>query len=308
MATTVWKGHLTFGLVSIPVRLFKAARAEKVTLHKLHRPSREQHRPIESAPPAPPPTPRLQPQSQPQPQPEPAPVTRIHQSAFVTGDNTPIPRNELIRGYEYEKGQYAVVEDEDLRSITPRTGTEMQIVEFVRFSEIDPIYLETSYYMAPDEAGEKAYALLFEGMRESGYVALANVAMQRREHVMILRPGKKGIITHTMFYADEVRSIQEFRTDVSLVTPKEMNLAKMLIETLAEPFDPAKFKDTYRERLRELIESKFVARSVAPEETRSSTKVVDIMEALEKSLAAAGVAPRKAATSEGPQKKNSRAK
>lgn len=301
MAATVWKGHLTFGLVSVPVRLFRAARAEKVSMHRLYRP--QQHQPQH-----PPELPPEQPE-------EIAPVSRIRQAAIDPVENTPIPRSDLVQGYEYAKHQYVVVEEEDIRKITPQTATEMQIVEFVRFAEIDPIYLETSYYMAPDEAGEKAYALLFEGMRESGYAALAQVAMHRREHVMILRPGKKGIIAHTMFYPDEVRTIQEFRTDVSTVTPKELGLAKMLIDTLAEPFEPAKFKDAYRERLRELIEAKVQGKEVAPAAVLPAAPVVDIMEALQKSLAAARQkasdpaaeqTPRKTAKSERPASSASR--
>ena len=103
----------------------------------------------------------------------------------------PVPRSELVKGFEYERGRYVVVENEDLKKITPQTGTEMQIVEFVKLAEIDPVDFETSYYLGPDEAGEKAYALLLQAMRESGMVALAEVAMHRREHVMILRPGQR---------------------------------------------------------------------------------------------------------------------
>ncbi len=237
-------------------------------------------------------------------------MTRIHQSAIDASTNTPIPRSDLVRGFEYAKGQYAVIDAEDIRKITPKTATEMQIVEFVRFAEIDPLYLETSYYMSPEEAGQKAYALLFEGMRESGFVALAQVAMHRREHVMIIRPGKSGIVTHTMYYRDEVRTNLEYRTEPSLVTPKELGLARMLIDTLAAPFDPEKFKDTYRERLRQLIDAKVQGRELAPEATgQAASKVVDIMEALQKSLAAAKAqkpaepehAARKSAKSEKPE-------
>jgi DNA end-binding protein Ku len=301
MASSVWKGHLTFGLVSIPVRLFRAARAEKVQLHQLYRAaSRTPERERPEEPP--------EPESKRQPEAE--PVTRIHQSAFDAASNTPIPRSDLVRGFEYAKGQYAVIDAEDIRKITPKTATEMQIVEFVRFAEIDPLYLETSYYMSPEEAGQKAYALLFEGMRDSGYVALAQVAMHRREHVMIIRPGKSGIVTHTMYYRDEVRTNLEYRTEPALVTPKELGLARMLIDTLAAPFDPEKFKDTYRERLRQLIEAKVQGRELAPEATgQAASNVVDIMEALQKSLAAAKAqkpaeperAARKSAKSEKPE-------
>jgi len=313
MASTVWKGHLTFGLVSIPVRLFRAARAEKVSLHRLYRPKRAEPAPqveeddegYQEAVTAPPQiaalnvpgaaktraaagraVPAYEPEPEPEPEPE-APVERIRQAAIDSGSNAPIPRSELLRGYEYDKNRYVVIDEEEIRKITPQTATEMQILEFVHFAEVDPVYLETSYYMAPDDAGEKAYALLFEAMRESGYAALAQVAMHRREHVMVLRPGKTGIITHTLFYPDEVRSTLEFRTDRSVVTPKELNLAKMLIETLTAPFEPEKFKDTYRQRLQELIEAKVEGRQIAPAAAPVTAKVVDIMDALQKSLAAA---------------------
>lgn len=138
-------------------------------------------------------------------------------------------------------------------------------------------------------------------MRESGYVALTQVAMHRPEHVMILRPGKTGIIAHTMFYPDEVRTIQEFRTDVSTVTPKELGLAKMLIETLAAPFEPSKFKDAYRERLRELIEAKVQDKEVTPLAAPTQEKVVDIMEALQKSLAALAKTPGRPQSRRAPQ-------
>lgn len=321
MASTVWKGHLTFGLVSIPVRLFRAARAEKIGLHQLYRaPRRETPEAVETSRPKSGPLPTLQPVRVPgetraavagrrAPEPEPeaeAPVTRIRHAAISPEDNTPLARTDVVKGYEYSKDQYVVLDEEDLKKITPSTASEMQIVEFVRFAEIDPIYLETSYYMSPDDAGEKAYALLYDGMRETGYAAVAQVAMHRREHIMILRPGRTGIVTHTMYYPDEVRTTQEFRTDTSLVTPKELELARMLIETLAAPFDPAKFKDTYRERLRELIEAKVAGREVAQVEAPRAAKVVDIVDALQRSLAAAhgaAEAERKPAAATRPTKK-----
>ncbi len=305
MATTVWKGHLTFGLVSIPVRLVRAARPEKVNLRQLYRAAptngaeekeeaRVSHAQSAAA------------FSQPfmaEEEPELAPVSRVQQRALDPVEQTPIPQSEILKGFEYAKDQYVVIDKEDIRKLTPKTGTEMQIVEFVRLAEIDPVYFETSYYMSPDGAGEKAYALLFEGMRETGYVALAEVAMHRREHVMILRPGNTGIISHTMFYSDEVRMIEEFRTDTGLVTPKELGLAKMLIETLAAPFEPSKFKDKYRERLRELIDAKVEGREVAQVAAKPAAKVVDIMEALQKSLAAAAERKAVAPVEEQPPRK-----
>jgi DNA end-binding protein Ku len=292
MATTVWHGYLTFGLVSIPVRLFKAARSEKIRFHQLHK----------STPRASGPAPmRLEPVASRQERaktaevPAPPPVeeyTRIRQSAYVppavTAGETPpkpVPRTELVKGYEYDKNRYVVVEDEDLKKLTPETATEMQIVEFVNLAEIDPVYFETSYYLAPDEAGEKAYALLFQAMRETGYVALAEVAMHRREHVMILRPGRHGLLAHTMFYADEIRSDQEHRSDISVVGAKELQMAKLLVESLAAPFEPGKYKDKFREKLEQMIAAKIEGRQVSQvPAARKPAEVVDILKTLEQSL------------------------
>ncbi len=296
MATTVWHGHLTFGLVSIPVRLFKAARSEKIRFRQLYKP------PDASGAPAPlPPAGRSGPEISKLPDrgkvvqaPAPPAVeeyTRVRQNLYASApgsneaDPKPVPRSELVKGFEYEKGRYVVVENEDLKKLTPQTGTEMQIVEFVKLAEIDPVYFETSYYMAPEEAGEKAYALLFQAMRETGFVALAEVAMHRREHVMVLRPGRHGLLAHTMFYADEIRSDQEHRTGASPVNAKELQMAKLLVESLATTFEPGKFKDKFRENLEQMIAAKIEGREVAkvPAERRPA-EVVDILLALENSL------------------------
>lgn len=289
MATTVWRGHLTFGLVSIPVRLFKAARSERIRFHQLHKSAPEK---TSQVAPAPQPI-RAAPTSRTalrlEPPPEVEQYTRIRQSAFVPSaehEAQPVPRNELVKGYEYDKNRYVVLEDEELKNITPQTATEMQILEFVKLQEIDPVYFETSYYLAPDAAGEKAYALLFQAMRETGFVALAEVAMHRREHVMVLRPGPHGLLAHTMFYANEIRQDQEHRADPSLVGDKELKMAKLLVESLAAPFESAKYKDKFREKLEAMIAAKIDGREVAkgPDEVQKPADPVDILQALERSL------------------------
>jgi DNA end-binding protein Ku len=268
MATTVWKGQLTFALVSFPVRLFRAARAERVHFKGLHR----QARPI--------PLPRT---SRTAPEPAPEILTPTH-NAIVTPDrDEPLQSREIVRGFEVDKDQYVVVEDEEIRQLAPETSDEMQVVEFVDFSEIDPVYLETSYYVKPDEVGEHPYALLFEAMRKSGYAGLAQLAMHRREHVVVLRPGRTGILAHTMFYPDEVRSSQEFRTDTSTIQKRELDLATRLIGTMVVPFEPEKFRDTYRERLEQLIRSKQQSTPAAARRKPAKPEI-DILAALQKSL------------------------
>lgn len=324
MPTTIWKGHLSFGLVTIPVKLYRAARAEKVSFHQLYRapaplpreeleetalpePPRARGR-KSAAPPEPAPGPPLTARQQPEPE---AQFSRIRQAAYVPeseeGAKAPVARNDLVRGYEYDRGQYVVLSDEDLRSIAPENRKEMQILEFVRFGEIDPVFLESSYYVTPDGGGEKAYALLFEALRQTGYAALAELAMHRREHVVIIRPGARGLIAHTMFYSSEVRSEEEFRTDTSLVQARELGMAKLLVESLAAPFEAGKYHDTYRERLEAMIQERVAGRQVAPAaEPPRQQKVVDITEALRKSLEqlkkpAAAEGERKPPTREAPR-------
>jgi len=251
MASSVWKGHITFGLVSFPVRLFSAARSETLSFNQLHKDDN----------------------------------SRIRQVTYCQLEDKPVPRSELVKGYEYEKDRYVVIDDEDIKKVAPKTAKVMEILEFVKAADVDPVYLESSYYVAPDEGGEKPYALLFQAMRESNYFALAKVAMHNREHVIVLRPGAKGILSHTMYYQDEIRQVDEFRTDTSLVKDKELDMAKMLISSLEAEFEPQKYHDGYRENLRQMIEAKIEGKKVVETPEAHIAPVIDIMEALKKSLA-----------------------
>jgi DNA end-binding protein Ku len=190
-----------------------------------------------------------------------------------------------VKGYEYEKDHYVEIDDEDIKKVAPKTAKVMEILEFVKADQVDPIYLESSYYVAPDEGGEKPYALLFQALKESKYYALAKVAMHNREHIIVLRPGAKGILSHTMYYQDEIRQVEEFRTDTSLVKDKELDMAKMLISSLEADFEPQKYHDTYRDNLQKMIEAKVEGRKVVETPAAHIAPVIDIMEALKKSLA-----------------------
>src|SRR5580704_6260900 len=253
MASTVWKGHLTFGLVSFPVRLYSAARGESISFNQLHKTD----------------------------------GSRIKQMIYCAAEDKPIPRSEIVKGYEYEKDRYVVIEDEEIKKVAPATAKVMEIQEFVKSDQVDPIFLETSYYMAPDEAGEKPYALLFDALRKTGYVGVAKIAMHNREHVVILRPGHQGVLMHTMYYSHEIRKIDEFRTDLSLVKEKELALATSLSEALAGEFEPEKYHDDYRDNLLKMIEAKKAGQEVVATPEPQQGKVVDILEALKASLAMA---------------------
>jgi DNA end-binding protein Ku len=308
MAATVWKGHLTFGLISIPIKLHRAARAEKVSFRQLHGSTSSRVRQVyvpedESA--EPPSSGRSETYVSAPPvgdraalRPEPVPIRGKPLIAPLPPGPAPapvIPRSELVKGYEYEKGRYVTVSKEDLEKITPETAREMQILEFVKLADIDPIYFETSYYVTPERAGERAYALLFEALRRSGYVAIAQFAMHNREHIVTIRPGRTGIILHTMYYETEIRREDEYRTDTSTIEDRELKLALLLIDSLAAPFDPSKYRDTYKEKLDELIAAKIAGEEIVEPETPKAKAPTDILAALERSLALA----RKPAASEG---------
>jgi DNA end-binding protein Ku len=217
--------------------------------------------------------------------PPPVPVvSRVQQRLYNETADEPVERAEVVKGYEYEPDRFVVIEDDELRAITPETARNMQILEFVKLEEIDPVYFESSYYVSPEKAGEKAYALLYEALKRSGFVALAEFAMHRREHVVVVRAGKRGIILHTLFYNNEVRREDEYPANDSLVNPKELDVALLLVESMSGRFEPDKFRDTYREKLEALIAAKIQGREVARTPSAKPAPVVDIMDALQKSL------------------------
>jgi DNA end-binding protein Ku len=175
----------------------------------------------------------------------------------------------------------------------------MEVLEFVKSSEVDPVFFESSYYLAPEDAGVKPYALLFEALRKTGCVGVGKIAMHNREHIVILRPGERGILMHTMYYRDEVRQVEEFHTDTSLVKEKELELAMNLVQSLEAPFEPEKYQDTYRQNLMALIDAKVKGQEVVePAPAQHKAPVIDILEALKMSLAEAKKPVRSAASEE----------
>jgi DNA end-binding protein Ku len=251
MATTVWKGHLTFGLISMPVRMFAAARGERISFNQLHK---ECH-------------------------------SRLKQPLFCPVCNRNVERSEIVKGYEYEKDQYVLFSEEELDKIEPPSARVMEILEFVKLSEMDPVYFDSSYYVSPEDAGVKAYQLLMKAMEQSGYGAIAKLTMHQREHIVIVRPGTKGMTLHTMFYSNEIRAAESVPTDKVEVKDQEKKLAQQLIESLAAPFDPQKYRDEYQENLRVMISAKLQGQQVTEVPQPHLAPVIDLMEALKKSLA-----------------------
>jgi DNA end-binding protein Ku len=310
MASTIWRGYITFGLISIPVRLFRAARAERVSFKRMYRdisvPESDAEGQVKREE-APAPSlrwadakvepfrtmrrPNVEQQERPEPEGTLVPVKQV---SVRKGTDEVVAQQKIVKGYEYDKNRFVAIEPEELKSIAPKTATQMEIEEFVQFAEIDPVYLETSYYVMPEQAGEKAYALLFKALETTGLVALAQFAMHNREHVVIVRPSRHGLIAHTIFFASEVRAEDEYRTNTELVSRKELELAQSLIHSLSGPFQPERYRDTYREKLEEIIARKVSGQPVqAIEPPSRSGTVVDITDALRRSLAALKKTPGK---------------
>jgi DNA end-binding protein Ku len=285
--------------------MYKAARRERVKFHHVYAaepeadveeeadpPERRESgsrgvvhefpRPISTRPSAPP-------SSQPSSQPQPETVSRVRQSTVADDAKTPVSADSIMKGYEVEKDQFVVLRREEIAALRPDTSTELPILEFVRLAEIDPIYFDTSYYLVPEPEGEKPFVLLVKALQSTGDVALGTLAMHGREHAVVIRPGKQGLILHTLFYANEVRTDQEWKGDVD-VSPKELELAVLLIRAMEAPFDPAKLKDTFEEHLRDLIAKRSptpAAGASSQRERQAKAPVIDIMQALKRSLAAA---------------------
>jgi DNA end-binding protein Ku len=251
MATSVWKGHLTFGLISIPVRMFTAARGERISFNQLHSVCH----------------------------------SRVKQPLFCPTCNRNVERSEIVKGYEYEKDQYVLFSEDELDKIEPPSAHVMEILEFVKLDEVDPLYLDASYYIAPEEGGVKAYQLLMQAMRESGYGAIAKLTMHQREHIVVIRPRDKGMTLHTMFYSNEIRAAESIPTDKVELKDQEKKLANQLISSLAVPFEPQKYRDTYQDNVRAMIEAKLKGQEVTEVTQPHMAPVIDLMEALKKSLA-----------------------
>ena len=252
---SLWTGYLTFGLISMPVRLFAGARSEHVSFHMLHRDDN----------------------------------VRVKQQLICPVENKVIQRSETVKGYEYAKGEYVVVEPAEIKKIEPKTAKAMEILEFVKADEVDPVYFESSYYLLPEEGGRKPYALLQKALADSGYLGVAKLTMHNREYTVLLRPYEKGLMLHTMYYQDEIREVEGFgEIDVD-IKAAEIKVANQLIEALAAAWEPEKYSDTFRENVQKLSQSRLDGKEVvAIDKPRKMAPVVDLMEALKASLAQSG--------------------
>src|SRR6476619_7444954 len=199
MAASVWTGFLTFGLISMPVRLFSGARGSRVAFHMLHRDDN----------------------------------VRIKQQLWCPHDERVVERSEIVKGYEYRKGEYVIIEPEEIKKIEPKTAKAMEILEFVKADEVDPIYFESSYYLVPEEAGRRPYALLTRALEETNFVAIAKLTMHNREYTVFMRPYNGGMMLHTMYYSEEIRQVDQFGAPDVELKEAEVKVAHQLIQALA---------------------------------------------------------------------------
>ena len=273
MPRPIWSGAISFGLVNVPVKLYTAVDRKTVRFNQLNSKT----------------------------------GTRIAQKRVDPESGEEVPYEDLVKGYEISKGRYVVIDPEELDALEPRKTRMIDIEDFVDLDEIDPVFYDHPYYLAPDTGAEKAYKLLMEAMRETGKIAVGRVVIRTKEYLVALRPLEDVLAMSTMLFPDEV--VPPYKLDVELDTKvkagdKELKMARQLIESLSGPWEPEKYHDQYRERVLELIESKAAGKEIAVQPTEEPQPVPDLMAALEASIAAAkGDKPKKA-----PAKKKAAAK
>jgi DNA end-binding protein Ku len=253
MAKAIWSGSISFGMVSIPVKLYGATESRDIAFHLLHSTC----------------------------------GTRLRQVRWCPTDEVEVPWSETVRGYESAKDQYVVLTDEDFQRLPLASTHAIEITAFVKEEEIDPVFYERSYFLAPSERSEKPYALLLGALEKKALTALATITIRKKEQLCALRAKDQAIMLETLYYPDEVRQQPEMDLGKAKVSERELEMAFTLIDLLRKPFEPGEYHDHYREALAELIDAKLEGRKVVKAPPVSETKVIDLADALRRSVAAA---------------------
>ena len=257
MASSVWKGTIVLSLVSIPVRLYAAARSERTYLHQIHKECN----------------------------------TRVRQPLFCPHCNRFVDRNEIVKGYEFDEGQYVLMGDKEIKKLAATSSRNLEIVAFTKLREIDPIFFDSSYFCIAEDSGRKAYQLLTKALEDTGTVGIGMLLMHQRDYTVFLRPYQHGLLLHTMYFANEIRQLPEYGVFASTnLKPQEVKLTEQLIESLTEPFKPKQYHNEFQEKLKKLIAAKQHGKSVEiGEQQPKRAPVIDMMTALKKSLAASSL-------------------
>jgi DNA end-binding protein Ku len=251
----IWSGAISFGLVNVPVKVFSATSSKDVRFHQLDGKSK----------------------------------SRIKQKRVSVATGEEVPYEDLIKAYEIAPDNYVTITPEELDALDPKASKTIDIDDFVDLDQIDPVYYERPYYLVPDKGGQKAYALLRNAMRETNKVGIARVVLRTKQYLAAIRPKDDALVMETMLFSDEVNPLDELDLpgpDVD-VTEREEKMARSLIDSLTTDFEPSKYRDEYRERVLQLIEQKASGQEIVVEDAaEEAPRVVDLMAALEASLAA----------------------
>lgn len=249
---SIWNGSISFGLVNVPVKMFVATQDKDVRFRALHKPCH----------------------------------TPIQYRKFCPNCQQEVEADELVKAYEYEKGRFVILEEEELDALAISQTRSIDIIDFVDLAEIDPIYFYKSYYLGVGDTGQKAYWLLRRAMEQTGKIAIAKVVLRDRQHLAAVRVLPECLSLALMFYPDEIRSAAVLLPEQEVtLQERELQMATQLIESLTSPFQPEKYTDEYREELLKVIEAKIAGQAVAVPERQQPGKVIDLMEALQASLA-----------------------
>ena len=263
---TIWKGALSFGLVNIPVGLYPATSDKSIHFNQFEEGTSD----------------------------------RIRYKKVNERTGKEVAQDRIVRGFDLGGGEYVILSEEELEQAEPKKSRQIEISDFVGLADIDPVYFRSSYYLAPEGAGaDKAYALLRQAMAEAGRIGIATLVMRNKEYLVAIRPEDDALALHTMYFSDEVRSPgREFTVpDTQDVTDRELSMAQLLIESMESDWDPDRYHDTHREKVEALIEEKRSGHEIViQEEPEAPAKVVDLMEALNASIAAAAKSGSKSAT------------
>jgi DNA end-binding protein Ku len=258
---TMWRGAISFGLVSIPVRVYTATEEKTLRFNQLHE---KDH-------------------------------GRIKYQRVCSKDGEEVPYDEIVKGYEYEKDRYVILTDDDFEAVPVESTRTIDIAQFVERSQIDPIYYKKTYYLGPEEAGIKAYQLLRDSLQEGDKVGIAKVSFRDKEHLAAVRLKDDVLVLDTMFWPNEIRDSEEVSglDKEAKVSDRELQMAESLIENLTEDWNPEAYTDEYREALLEIVEKKVAGEEIEVIEAPEPTKVVDLMEALKASVQQTKKAPAK---------------
>jgi DNA end-binding protein Ku len=257
VARSIWRGAISFGLVNVPVKLYSAVSKKSVQFNQLHEKDN----------------------------------SRIRMKRFCADEDAEVPYEEIVKGYEISPGRYVVVTSEELEALDPKKTRTIDIEDFVDLDEIDPLFYEHPYYLAPDTGAAKPYKLLLAALKETNKVAIARVVIRSKEYLTAIRPAGDVLTMETMLFADELidpGDIDELPDEDVRATEREVDMARQLIESLSTAFEPEKYRDEYRDRVLDLIERKAQGEEVSvTAEPEAPSAVPDLMAALEASLAAA---------------------